>query len=193
MPNSALPFYGLGITYLANKQPADAQKAFQKAIQTDQKNAMAHRGLADALRLTGKGKEAINSYKAAIQFGYRTPETRYYLATTLSKTGKHQDAIKELDEVLKEAPKAEIYVALGNAYQALKRDVSALEAYQKAADLDPNSAVAFDSLGNVYFKQREYVKAKDAFEKAVALDSEGKSIDLEETKKKLRETNSRIK
>jgi tetratricopeptide (TPR) repeat protein len=193
MPNSALPFYGLGITYLANKQPADALKAFQKAIQTDQKNAMAHRGLADALRLTGKEKEAINSYKAAIQYGYRTPETRYYLATMLSKTGKHQDAIKELDEVAKEAPKAEVYVALGNAYQALKRDVSALEAYQKAAELDPNSAVAFDSLGDVYFKQREYVKAKEAFEKAVSLDPEGKSLNLKETQSKLRETNSRIK
>jgi tetratricopeptide (TPR) repeat protein len=193
MPNSALPFYGLGNAYLANKQPADALKAYQKALQITPNMAMAHRGLADALRLTGKEREAINSYKYAIQFGYRTPETRYFLATTLSKTGKHPDAIKELDEVAKQTPTADVYVALGNAYQAMRRDVSALEAYQKAAEIDPNSAVAFASLGDVYFKQREYVKAKDAFEKAVALDPEGKSVDLPETQKKIREATSRIK
>jgi tetratricopeptide (TPR) repeat protein len=95
--------------------------------------------------------------------------------------------------VVKEWKKAEVYVALGNAYQALKRDVSALEAYQKATELDQNSAVAFDSLGDVYFKQREYVKAKDAFEKAVALDPEGKSLNLKETQNKIREATSRIK
>lgn len=193
MPNSALPFYGLGITYLANKQHADALKAFQKALQADPKNAMAHRGFADAMRLTGKEKEAINSYKYAIQFGYRTPETRYYLATMLSKTGKHLDAIKELDEVAKEAPNADVYIALGTAYQALKRDVSALEAYQKATELDPNSAIAFDNLGDVYYKQREYVKAKEAFEKAVALDPEGKSLNLKQTQNKIREATSKIK
>jgi tetratricopeptide (TPR) repeat protein len=193
MPNSALPFYGLGNAYIANKQPADALKAYQKALQADPKNALAHRGFADALRLTGKEKEAINSYKYAIQFGYRTPQTRYYLATMLTKTGKHLDAIKELDEVAKEAPTAEVYVALGDAYKALKRDVSALEAYQKAVEIDRNSAIAFSSLGDVYYKQREYVKAKDAFEKAVALDPEGKNIDLKETQSKIREAASKIK
>lgn len=193
MPNSALPFYGLGNAYLANKQPADAQKAYLKALQVTPKMAMAQRGLGDALRLMEKEKEAIIAYKNAIVNGYRTPETRYYLATVLSKTGKHLDAIKELEEVSKETPTADVYVALGTAYQALKRDVSALEAYQKATELDPNSAVAFDNLGDVYFKQREYVKAKDAFEKAVALDPEGKNLNLKATQNKIREANSKIK
>jgi tetratricopeptide (TPR) repeat protein len=193
MPNSALPFYGLGNAYLGNKQPADALKAYQRALQITPNMALAHRGLGDALRVTGKEKEAINAYKYAIQFGYRTPQTRFYLATMLSKTGKHQDAIKEIEEIAKEAPTAEVYVGLGDAYKALKRDVSALEAYQKATELDPNSAIAFANLGDVYYKQREYVKAKDAFEKAVALDPEGKSVDLKETQSKIREATSKIK
>lgn len=193
MPSSALPFYGLGNAYLANKQPADALKAYQRAVQIDPKMAMAYRGAGDALRILEREKDAINSYKNAIQLGYRTPETRYYLATVLAKTGKHPDAIKELEEVTKEAATADAFVALGNSYQALKRDVSALEAFRKATETDPNSAVAFDSLGDFYFRQREYVKAKDALEKAVALDPEGKSVNLQETQKKIKEATAKIK
>lgn len=193
MPNSALPFYGLGNAYLANKQPADALKAHQRAIQIDPKMAMAYRGQGDALRILEREKDAIISYKNAIQLGYRTPQTRHYLAVVLAKTGKHLDAIKELEEVTKEAPTADAYVALGNSYQALKRDVSALEAFRQATETDPNSALAFDSLGDFYFRQREYVKAKDALEKAVALDPEGKSINLKETQNKIKEATSRIK
>jgi tetratricopeptide (TPR) repeat protein len=193
MPNSGLPFYGLGNAYLGNKQPAEALKAFQRSLQLTPNQGMVYRRLGDALRLTEKEKEAINAYKYAIQFGYRTPETRMYLAVVTAKTGKHPDAIKELEEVAKEAPTADVYVALGNSFQALKRDVSALEAYRKATELDPNSATAFDHLGDVLYKQREYVKAKEAFEKAVALDPEGKSLDLPETQKKIREASSKIK
>lgn len=193
MPNSALPFYGLGNTYLANKQPAEALKAFQRALQITPNLGMVYRRLGDAQRLTEKEKEAINAYKYAIQFGYRTPETRYFLATMLAKTGKHKEAIDSLNEVANEAPTADVYVALGNSYQALKRDVSALEAYRKATELDPNSAIAFDKLGDVFYKQREYVKAKEAFEKAVALDPDGKSLDLPETQKKIREATAKIK
>jgi tetratricopeptide (TPR) repeat protein len=193
MPSSALPFYGLGSAYLANKQPADALKAFQQAVRMDSKMAMAYRGAGDALRILEKEKEAIISYKNAIQMGYRTPQTRHYLAVVLAKTGKHLDAIKELEEVTKEAPTAEAYVALGNSYQALKRDVSALESYRKATETDPNSPVAFDSLGDFYLKQREYVKAKDALEKAVALDPEGKSLNLKVTQNKIREATTKIK
>ena len=193
MPNSGLPFYGLGNAYLGNKQPAEALKAFQRSLQLTPNQGMVYRRLGDALRLTEKEKEAINAYKYAIQFGYRTPETRMYLAVVTAKTGKHLDAIKELEEVAKETPTADVYVALGNSFQALKRDVSALEAYRKATELDPNSATAFDHLGDVLYKQREYVKAKEAFEKAVALDPEGKTLDLPETQKKIREARSKVK
>lgn len=193
MPNSGLPFYGLGNAYLANKQPAEALKAFQRSLQLTPNQGMVYRRLGDALRLTEKEKEAINAYKNAIQFGYRTPETRYYLATVIAKTGKHKEAIDELLEVAKETQTADVYIALGNSYQALKRDVSALEAYRKATELDPNSAIAFDNLGDVLYKQREYAQAKEAFEKAVSLDPDGKSLNLPETQKKLREASSRIK
>lgn len=193
MPNSGLLYYALGNTYLANKQPADALKAYQKSIQLSPKTGMTYKRMGDAYRILDKEKEAISAYKSAVQFGYDNVETRFGLALTLLKTKQTEEAITQLLEVAKEKPAAEVYLALGEAYEKTKRDVSAIEYYQKAIQAAPNSAVGYFKLGDVYFSQREFVKAKETFEKAVQLDPDGKVLNKVEAQKKLREAASKIK
>ena len=193
MPNSPLPFYGLGVTYLADKQPEEAIKAFQRALQLDPKMAMAYRGLGDAQRLFGKRKEAVSAYKNAIQLGYPTAETRLRLAVALSETDHADESFKLLEELAENAPNAEVYVALGDVYRQRKRDISALEVYRKAIEEQPDLAVAYFKLANILLDQREYTKARDAFEKAVELDPKGKTFNLVEAKKGKREAASKIK
>ena len=193
MPDSALVYYSLGNTYLAKKQYSDALKVYQKALQIDSKLAMAYKKLGDAQRLSEKNKEAIFAYKNAINNGYTTPETRYWLGTLMLDTKQIEEAIAELEKVAKETPKAEVYISIGSGYEKLKRGVSAIDAYQKAIDTDPNSALAYYKLANVYLNQREYPKAKEAFEKAIALDPEGKMFNRGEADKKLREATKNSK
>ncbi len=193
MPNSGLLNYALGNAHLANKQPAEALKAYQKALQLSPKMGMAYKKLGDANRILDKEKEAIAAYKNAMQFGYDNVETRFALALTLLKTKETEQAIAHLLEVEKEKPAAEVYLALGEAFEKTKRDVSAIENYQKAIQASPASANAYFKLGDVYFAQREYVKAKEAFEKAVELDPEGKVLNKAEAQKKLREAAAKIK
>lgn len=193
MPNSALPFYALGNTHLANKQTADALKSYQRALQIDPKMAMAYKKLGDTLRILSKEKEAINAYKSAVQFGYDTVETRYGLALALLQNKQTEEAVTQLVEVAREKPNADVFLVIGDGYQKLKRDVSAIEYYQKAIQADPNSANAYFKLGDVYFSQREYVKAKEAFEKAIELDPNGKVLNKIEARKKVREAASKIK
>jgi tetratricopeptide (TPR) repeat protein len=192
MPTSALPFYGLGNTYFAKKQYPDALKLYLKALQIDPKLSMGYKKLGDTQRLLGKEKEAISAYKNAIQFGYNTLETRFWLGTLMLETKQIEEAIKELEAVAKEMPKAEVFISIGNGYEKLKRDVSAIEAYQKAIDSDPNSALAYYKLADVYLNQREYTKAKEAYEKAIALDPEWKTLNKTETQKKLREASTKL-
>ncbi len=192
MPTSALPFFALGNTYFANQKYADALKLYQKALQIDNKLAVGYRKIADTYRLLGREKEAISAYKNAIQFGYNTPETRFWLGTLMLETKQIEEAIKELEAVAKEMPKAEVFISIGNGYEKLKRDVSAIEAYQKAIDADPNSALAYYKLADVYQSQREYTKAKGAYEKALALDPEGKAVNKTDLQKKLKEANDKI-
>lgn len=192
MPTSALPFYGLGNTYFADKKYLDAARFYQKALQIDPKFAVAYKKFGDTQRLLEKEKEAIAAYKNAIQRGYNTLETRFWLGTLMLETKQIESAIKELEAVAKEMPKAEVFISIGNGYEKLKRDVSAIDAYQKAIETDPNSAVAYYKLANVYLSQREYTKAKEAYEKALEVDPEGKSINRTEVQKKLREASEKL-
>jgi tetratricopeptide (TPR) repeat protein len=89
-------------------------------------------------------------------------------------------------------PKAEVFISIGNGYEKLKRDVSAIEAYQKAIDSDPNSALAYYKLADVYLNQREYTKAKESYEKAISLDPEWKTLNKTEAQKKLREASTKL-
>jgi len=193
MPTSALPFYALGNTYFADKKYLDASRLYQKALQIDPKFAVAYKKFGDTQRLLEKEKEAISAYKNAIQHGYNTLETRFWLGTLMLETKQIESAIKELESVAKEMPKAEVFISIGNGYEKLKRDVSAIEAYQKAIETDPNSAVAYYKLANVYLSQREYTKAKEAYEKALAVDPEGTTVNRTEVQKKLREVTDKIK
>lgn len=192
MPKSALPSLGLGNTYFAQKNYAEASKHYQRALQLDPKMAVAHKKLGDTNRFLGKEKEAITAYKNAVQFGYRTPETRYWLGTLMLGTKQIEEAVKELEAVAKEMPRAEVFISIGSGYEKLKRDVSAIDAYQKAIDADPNSALAYYKLADVYTSQREYTKAKESYEKALSLDPEGKTFNKTEAQKKMREAASKI-
>jgi tetratricopeptide (TPR) repeat protein len=192
MPTSALPFYGLGNTYFAGQKYPDALKLYQKALQIDTKMAAAYKKLGDTQRLLGREKESIAAYKNAIQFGYNTLETRFWLGTLMLETKQIEEAINELEAVAKEMPKAEVFISIGNGYEKLKRDVSAIEAYQKAVDADPNSAIGYYKLANVYDSQREYTKAKEFYEKAISLDPEGKIVNKTEAQKKLKEASNKL-
>ena len=193
MPNSGLLYYAVGNTYFANKQPSDALKAYQKSLQLSPKMGMVYKKLGDTFRILDKEKDAITAYKNAVQFGYDNVETKFGLALTLLQTKQIDEAITQLLEVEKEKPAAEVYLALGDAYEKTKRDVSAIEYYQKAIQASPVSAVAYFKLGDVYYGQREYTKAKEIYEKAVQLDPEGKIVNKVEAQKKLRDAASKIK
>lgn len=193
MPTSGLLYYAIGNTYLANKQTSDALKAYQRSLQLTPKMGMTYKKLGDAYRILEKEKEAISAYKNAVQYGYDNVETRFGLAQTLLQTKQTEEAITQLLEVEKQKKSAEVYLALGEAYEKTKRDVSAIEYYQKAVQAAPNSATAHFKLGDVFYSQREFVKAKQSFEKAVELDPEGKALNKNEAQKKLREAASKIK
>ena len=192
MPGSALPFYGLGNTYLANQQLNDALRCYQKALQLDPKFSMAYKKLGDTQRLLKREKEAMSAYRTSIQLGYKTPETRYWLATLMMENKQVEEALKELQSVSLEMPKAEVFITMGIGYEKIKRDVSAIESYRKAIDLDPGLAIAYFKLATVYHDQRELTKAKEAYEKAIDLDPTGKSVNLADAQKRLKDVSTKI-
>lgn len=193
MPDSAYPFYALGEAYWANKQAADALIAYQKAVQINPKFALAHKKIGDIHLVSNRTKEASASYQTAVKNGFDTPDVRFALGKSYLKNREWDNASKELEFVVKEAPTGDVYVTLGDLYLELKRNISAYEAYKKATELAPNSAQAFYKLGEILFNEREYELSKVAFESAVGLDEKGTQININQAKKLLREAAQKIK
>lgn len=193
MPDSAYPYYGLGESLIANKEYNKALAAYQKAIQISPKFALAHRKIGDILLKLNRAKEAISSYNAALENGLDTPAVRFDLGKAYLKTKRWEDASRELEMVVKEAPTSEVYVTLGDLYTEQKRKISAYEAYKKATELDSNSSQAFYKLGQVLHSEREYERAKIALEKSLELDEKGQEINILLAKKLVREAAEKMK
>lgn len=193
MPDSAYPYFALGEAYTANKQFNDAYTAYQKAVQINPKFALAHRKIGDIHTKSNRNKEATISYQTAITNGFDTPSLHYELAKSHLKNKRWDDASKELELVVKEAPTGDVFITLGDLYIELKRNISAYEAYRKATELSPNSGLAFYKLGESLFNEREFEKAKVALEKALELDEKGKEINVSQTTRLVREAAQKMR
>lgn len=174
MPNSAMMHYGLGAARLSGGASQEAGAAFAKAVQLDPQYALAYKGLGDVYLAQNKPREAATQYQQAQKLGMTTPDLRLKLAEVQIRNKNCAGAMKELEVLRAEAPTAGVMLLLSECYLEEKRAVSAIEALEKAIELDPNSAVIHQRLGAIYLKQKEYGKAKESLERALALDSENK-------------------
>lgn len=193
MPDSAYPYYGLGESHNANKKPLEALAAYNKAIQINPKFALAHRKIGDIQLRLSRAKEAITSFEMALKNGFDTPAIRFDLSKAYYKTKRLEDASRELELVVKEAPTSDVYITLGDIYNDLKRKISAYEAYKRATEIDSNSSQAFYKLGQILLSEREYERAKIALERSLELDEKGKEINIFLTKKLVREAAEKLK
>lgn len=95
---------------------------------------------------------------------------QYQIAVKHLRRSEYDEAVKAMDTLIKDEPqnpnhyrfRAEILRLWGKLDRA-RRD------YEKMAQIDPESAVAFNGLAEVYLQQRQYEAARKAGEKALAL------------------------
>ncbi|MET0646057.1 MAG: tetratricopeptide repeat protein [Pyrinomonadaceae bacterium] len=177
LPASALAYYGLGNAYLGLGRLGEAARSYEHAAELSPQLAMAYKGSADVLARQGKNREALRYYERARVLGYTSPNTRQVTARILLKERRWADALRELAEVSKTRPTAEVFVGIGDAYVGLGQPLSAAPAYKRALELDPKSAQAHFKYGELAYSQREYAAASDSFERALALDPTGALID----------------
>jgi tetratricopeptide (TPR) repeat protein len=176
-PSLALAHYGLGNSYLATNQPAEAFKAYSQAATVNSELALAYRGMGDALTKQNKTKEAAQYYNRAKSFGQPLPaDTGLAAARDLKKRKRWAQALKEFQDVAASRPTADVYVEIGDCYVGLEQPLSASQSYRKATEIDPRSALAHYKFGEVMQKMREYGAAMEAFERALALDQQGTVI-----------------
>ena len=179
LPDSALAYYGLGNAYLATNQPAEAIRAYGRALQLNKELAMAHKGIGDALTKQGKTKEAFRSYERARNLGVASSSDALSTAQGFIGRRRWNEALRELNEVSKTRQTAEVYMLIGDCYLNLKQPYSAAQAYRRAMELDGKSALAYFKYGNTMYDLHEYQAALQALERSLALDPAGTAIKRE--------------
>jgi tetratricopeptide (TPR) repeat protein len=149
----------------------------------------------NALFNRGSFEEAIAAYNSAVQVDPTYGPAYGNLALAYLTKGQGAEAIllyqKSIEYLTSDADKAISWNGLGNAYRRIGDYAHAVSAYQKAAELDPETsgirdraddfesaetpknAQAWNDLGDVLLKTGSADKAAEAFRRAIELEPQG--------------------
>jgi tetratricopeptide (TPR) repeat protein len=166
--------YYLGYYYLKTDKLDEAQKAFEKGLQLDEKSYLNQVGLGTVA--LGKGDKAKSKelFDAAEKKGKKNAEVLYRLGeayTLFEKNNDAAEAIRLLDEAIKRDKNlADAYIAKGDALMLRNEGGPAATAYEYALTAKPNYAVAYNRIGQIYLRGKNYNLALENYKKAIEAD-----------------------
>lgn len=105
-PNDAQGWQMLGWSYMRTNRPADAVKAYGRAVSLDPGNAEYLSAQGEAM-VQSEGKvsdDAAAVFRRAMKGDANDPQARYFLAIYRDQQGDHQGAMKDFIALLKSAP-----------------------------------------------------------------------------------------
>jgi serine/threonine protein kinase/Tfp pilus assembly protein PilF len=176
-------WYNRGVEALRRGEYYQASKALDKAIEIDDKYAMAHARLAESWMEMGY---ADNAKDEMLRVSTLVPDRSvlaqtdalYLEAINALVSNDFTRAIKAYDEVARLTPdEAHVYVDLGRAYEKNEEPLKAIENYVHATNIDPQNALAYLRVGALYGRQNNMPGAIAAFDKAKATYEPSASIE----------------
>jgi len=172
--------------------PAEQTKPEPEKVEGQEMSASAWNEKGNVYFKQGAYESAISAYHQAIQIDPAFGWPYSNLALSYLAKGKHAEAIllyqKSIELLSSDKEKALCWNGLGNAYRSINDYKDALTAYQKAAELDPQtagmregaetlhvgagleSAKVWNDLGEIFLKTGVYTQAATAFSRAIQLD-----------------------
>jgi tetratricopeptide (TPR) repeat protein len=169
----------LGNTYLLFESFSDAKAAFQKALRIDAEASCAKYGLVliQALRegdfqvLEDLPEDLDEHYKKQIQSIDRLLNLSHdQLDQILSMVNRFMPSLGSGEQ--HETSAGELYIGMGLMLEEQGDPEGAINAFEKALDLEPELDDAWLGLGNVYDDLGRYDEAETAYRKAIDLDPE---------------------
>jgi len=166
--------YYLGYYYVITKQLDEAQKAFEKGIQTEEKSYLNQVGLGTVALGKGDRAKAKELFDLAEKKKGKDAEVLYRIGeayTLFEKSNDPAEAIRLLDEAIKRDKNlADAYIAKGDALMLRNEGGAAVTAYEYALTAKPNYAVAHNRIGSVYLRGKNYNLALENYKKAIEAD-----------------------
>lgn len=175
-PDDPYLYYDLGLVYMAKEKPELAVLNLKKAIELKADFASAKNSLGAVYLMKEDWDKAIPIFKEVTEdLLYATP---HYPLTNLGFAYFSKKdfglAEKYYLQALEKDPEYPIaWRGLGRTYLATDKASKAVEAFEKATRLSPNTAQLYMDLGNACKITRDFKKAYKAYAKVIELDPEG--------------------
>jgi len=113
-------WYNLGFDLELVEDHQEAQQAYRKALQLDEKHADAHVNLGRLLHMAGAMKEAEQHYRKALDSMPQHATAAYNLGLVLEALQRRSDALQCYQDAIKIDPEfCDAYYNLGNLYEEM--------------------------------------------------------------------------
>ncbi len=169
-------WYNLGVIAWREGEDEQAIDAFGKALAGNPGHTPTLLARAEALRRSGRKKDAKADYKAALdgmeEDDPNRPEAAARVASLLRDAGDFDDAVEVLRESVRvSGTNATIYTELGQIYIAQKRLDLAQLVLAKALELDAKDPAVYNALALLAQRQGKAQEAFERFDQAASLDA----------------------
>jgi tetratricopeptide (TPR) repeat protein len=166
--------YYLGYYYVKTGKLDEAQKAFEKGLQLDEKSVINQVGLGTVALGKGDKAKAKEIFEAAEKKKKKEAEILFRIGeayTLFEKNNDPAEAIRLLDEAVKRDKNlADAYIAKGDALMIKNEGGPAATAYEYALTAKPNYALAHNKVGQIYLRGKNYQLALENYKKAIEAD-----------------------
>ncbi len=175
-PDLAWPYHNLALVRAYQGHHEAAIPLYQEALtrhQRVQDQAISWNRLGESYRALDRLEEASHAYRQAMALDPIYPWPYHnlgLLAEWQDDLSRAETFFRQaLDRHQRDTDRAVAWYHLGNVYHQLNRIQEAIEAYQKAAELDPTYAQPWSSLGDVYRSLDQSEEAMAAYRQAIGL------------------------
>src|SRR5216684_4319461 len=158
----AYRFNTLGVAYMNQQRPADAQKYFEQALEAGPKFAVARLNLGVSLLAQQKLEPARAALEAAAQQLPKDAYAWYNLGLAYKDLGEMEKGIAAFQHVTEIAPnEADAYYFCGYPYSQLQKYDEAIVAFQKGLALAPFHASSEFGLARAFQRKGDAAAARE--------------------------------
>lgn len=169
-PHSGFVQRELGYIYYLDNRINEAKKQFEKSLELNPKELLAHYHLGNIYLNKNMLEEAAAEYKKELEIDPLFDNALFNLALVYFKQGDINNAKFYWEKTIESNPEhSEALNSLGLIYINEKNYSKAAEVLNKAVEYDSEFYGAYQNLGLLYFQLEEFDQAESAWLKAVEI------------------------
>ncbi len=161
-----LRFNNLGIAYLAQYKPAEAERQFRQAVELDPNFVAGHVNIGIAAMAQVHYDDAVDAFKKALAFEGDNIYGHFNLSLLYKLQGETEAALASGMRAVQLDPRdPDIHYQVGSLHMTLRSYDSAIQEFQTVLRLDPNFLSAYYGIGRAYMAKGDADNGRKYIEK----------------------------